>query len=198
MTWASTPVSTQSHTPMRTYLHVSIWTQRRVASRPLKRNRVINGQVWGPATLLQGGRAWPMFKIEVFNALQTRFGLQSIPHSKQPFRTQPHIENEDITWSPQCNMPTTWTNKHRALSPQEVKLDGWFLIHHIVLKTCTIYFKNKFNMGFVFHFYIFGATSWIWTNPSAEGLKFESPSKWNAYEGFKFWTLTMAFAGRRS
>ena len=39
-------------------------------------------------------------------------------------------------------------------------------------------------MSFVFHFYIPGLTSWIWTNPSTEELKFESPSKWNSYEGF--------------
>ena len=39
-------------------------------------------------------------------------------------------------------------------------------------------------MSFVFHFCILGLTSWIWTDPSAEGLKFESPSKWNSYEGF--------------
>ena len=43
---------------------------------------------------------------------------------------------------------------------------------------------HKFNMSFVFHFYILGLTSWIWTNLSIEGLKFESPSKWNSYEGF--------------
>ena len=39
-------------------------------------------------------------------------------------------------------------------------------------------------MSLVFHFYILGLTSWIQTNPSTEGLKFESPSKWNSYEGF--------------
>ena len=36
---------------------------------------------------------------------------------------------------------------------------------------------HTFNMSFVFHFYILGLTSWIWTNPSTEELKFESP--WN-------------------
>ena len=32
---------------------------------------------------------------------------------------------------------------------------------------------HKFNMSFVFHFYILRLTSWIWTNPLTEGLKFE-------------------------
>ena len=64
--------------------------------------------------------------------------LQNIPLSKQPFKTQPQIENEDVTWSPQYNLPATRTNKRRALSLQEVELDGWFLILHIVLETCTI------------------------------------------------------------
>ena len=37
-------------------------------------------------------RAVTEFKIEVFNVLQTLFGP-----SKQPFKTQPRIENADIT-----------------------------------------------------------------------------------------------------
>ena len=80
-----------------------------------------------------------------------------------------------------------------------------------VLHICTIQFMHKFNMGFVFHFYILGCSipvtnrawelkpvtnkaingaakeilmSWIWTNLSTEGLKFESPSKRNSHEGF--------------
>ena len=40
-----------------------------------------------------------------------------------------------------------------------------------------------------FSFYILRLTSWIWTNPSIERLKFESPSKWNSYEGLRSWTL---------
>ena len=61
-----------------------------------------------------------------------------IPLSKQPFKTQTRIENEDVRWSPQYNMPTTRTNRHRALSLREVELDDSFLILHIVLETCTI------------------------------------------------------------
>ena len=69
---------------------------------------------------------------------------------------------------------TTRTNKHRALSLQEMELDGWCLILHIALETCTIYFMHKFSMSFVFHYYILGLASWIWANPS----------KWNSNEGF--------------
>ena len=35
---------------------------------------------------------------------------------------------------------------------------------------------HKCNMSFIFHFYTLGLTCWIWTNPSTETLKFESPS----------------------
>ena len=110
--------------------------------------------------------------------------LQNISLSKQPSKMQPQIENEDVTWSLQYNMPGTRINKRRAFSIQEVELDGWFWILHIVLETCTMYFMNKFSMSFVFHFYIPGLMSWIWTNPLTEELKFESPSQWNSYEGF--------------
>jgi hypothetical protein len=49
---------------------------------------------------------------------------------------------------------------------------------------------HKFNMRFVFHFYILELTAWIRTNCSSGGLKFENPSKWNSYEGFNLehWT----------
>jgi hypothetical protein len=43
---------------------------------------------------------------------------------------------------------------------------------------------QKFNMSSIFHFYILGLTSWIWTSSSTKGLKFENPSKGNSYEGF--------------
>ena len=36
-------------------------------------------------------------EIEVFNALKCDLALQNIPLSIQPFKTQPHIENEDVT-----------------------------------------------------------------------------------------------------
>ena len=76
-------------------------------------------------------RVSAMFKIEVSNALQTRFG----PSKYTSFKTtQPKIENEDVTWSPQYNMPATRTNKRRALSLQTIELDGWFLILHIYCK----------------------------------------------------------------
>jgi hypothetical protein len=50
--------------------------------------------------------------------------LQNIPLSKQPSKTQPQIENEDVTRSPQYNMPATRTNKRRELSLQDMELDG--------------------------------------------------------------------------
>ena len=43
---------------------------------------------------------------------------------------------------------------------------------------------HKFHMSILFHLCNLGLMSWIWTSPSIEGLKFESPSKWNLYEGF--------------
>ena len=122
--------------------------------------------------------------------------FQNIPLSKQPFKTQPRFENEDVPWNPQYNLPVTrTTNKHKALSLQEVELDGRFSILHIVLDTCTISCMHKFNMSFVFQIYILGLTSWIWTRPSIERLNFENPSKWNSYEGFNLehspkWTKT--------
>ena len=64
--------------------------------------------------------------------------LENIPFPKQPFKTQPQIENEDITWSPQFNLHVKRINKRRAWSLQEMKLDDWFLILHVVLETCTI------------------------------------------------------------
>ena len=51
---------------------------------------------------------------------------------------QPGIENENATWSSHYNIPVTKTNKCSALSLQEVKLDGWFLILHIAPETCVI------------------------------------------------------------
>ena len=106
--------------------------------------------------------------------------LQNILFSKQPFKTLSQIENEDVTWSLQCNMVhillSTRTNRHRALSIQ-VELDGWFLVLHIVLTTCIIYFMHKFNMNFVCRFYILGLTSWIWTSSSTERPKFWEPFK---------------------
>jgi hypothetical protein len=121
----------------------------------------------------------PMFKIKVFNALQTRFGPLKYTSLKTTLQNATPNCKWRRHWSPQHNPPTTRINKHRTLSLQEVELDGWFLILHTILKTCTIKSIQKFNMRFVFHFYILRLTPWIWTNPSTERLKLESPSKWN-------------------
>ena len=92
---------------------------------------------------------------------------------------QPHIENEDVTWSPQYNMLVTRTNKRRGLPLQEVELARW-LIHNSSHCTGNMYHPydscTRLIKSFVFHFYILGPTSRIWTNPSTEELKFESPS----------------------
>ena len=50
--------------------------------------------------------------------------LQNTPLSKPPLKTQPQIENEDVTRSPEHNLPATRTNKCRALSLQTIELDG--------------------------------------------------------------------------
>ena len=122
-----------------------------------------------------------VFKIDVFNALQN---ILYLSQNQPTFQMQPQMENEDVTWSLQYTLLAKRINKRRALSLQEVELKGWFLFLHIVLKTCTIEVMRMFNMSFIFHFYVLGLTSCIWTSPSTEALKFETPSKWNSYEGF--------------
>ena len=79
-----------------------------------------------------------MFKIEVFNALQMWLGPSKYTSFKTTLHNATQIEKEDITWSPQYNLHATTTNKRRALLLQDVELAGWFLILHIVLKTCTL------------------------------------------------------------
>ena len=59
-------------------------------------------------------------------------------------------------------------------------------------KVVELCFKD--SLAFVLHFHILDMVSWIWTNPSTDRLKFESPSKWNSSQGFNFehcrWCLT--------
>ena len=83
--------------------------------------------------------------------------LQNIPLLKQPFQTQPEIEIEDATWGPQYNLPAIRTNKRRALSLQEVGLDGWFLILHIILEIHT----NVNHAQVLYEFCISFLHSWI-------------------------------------
>ena len=93
--------------------------------------------------------------------------------------------SQDVTWSPWYNLRVTRTNKRRTLSPHEAEIDmvdSWLF---------TLYRKHvPYN----------SCTSWIWVlycisifldwrlgfEPTLQlkGLKFESPSKWNSYEGF--------------
>ena len=86
----------------------------------------------------------------------------------------PLSKYEDITWSPRYNLPATRTNKRRALSLQEVELDGWFLILHIVLETYTIEFMHKFKMNYVYSWidvldlnHPFICICWSWVAPKA-------------------------------
>ena len=50
---------------------------------------------------------------------------------------------------------------------------------HVPYNSCTSLIQILY-----LHFYIPRSTPGIWTNLSTEELKFESPSKWNSYEGF--------------
>ena len=139
--------------------------------------------MWGSTTRTTAG--WGQCsRLKSSMPFKRDLGLQRIPLSKQPFKTQPQIENADITWSPHHNLHVTRTNKCKAFSLQAIELYGWVLILHVALNICTILLMHKFNMNFIFHFYILGLTSWIWTNRSTKELKFESPSKWDSYEGF--------------
>jgi hypothetical protein len=82
----------------------------------------------------------------------------------------------------------------------------WLILHsshptarkHVPHNSCA-----KFHMSFVFQFYIIlGWTSWIWTNTSIEGLRFDSPSKLGscAVATFMWWLQAKGAstrAGRR-
>ena len=115
-------------------------------------------------------------------AFKRDLALQNIPLSKQqPFKTQPQVQNEDVPWSPQYHLPATRTNKRRTFSLQEVELDGWFLLLHIILKTCTsvirvLYFISMF-LDWRLKFFL--------TNSSIETLKFKMKLIW----GLQSWTL---------
>ena len=61
----------------------------------------------------------------------------------QPFKMQPQIENEQVTWSPQYNVLATRINKRRAVSLQEVELE-WLILNpshlywqHVPYNSCT-------------------------------------------------------------
>ena len=97
---------------------------------------------------------------------------------------------EDITWSPQYNLHATRTNKRRALSLQEVEVDAWFLILHIVLETCTTSFKHKFNMSFICHFYTIGLMCWIWTNLQLKRWSLKALQN-ELIWGLQTWTLVV-------
>ena len=120
-----------------------------------------------------GGGA--MFKIEVFNVFQMRFG----PSKCTSLKTTPN-------WKWRRHLKSSiYSARHKNQQVQGIvntrRRVRWLILnsshctgnmYHIIM--------HKFSMSFVIHFCILGLMSWIWTNPSAEILKFESPSKWNS------------------
>ena len=130
-----------------------------------------------------------VFKIEVFDALQTRFGPSQYTSLKYSFKSQPQIENEDVTWSPRYNLPATRTNKHRALSLQEVELDGWFLIY----SHCTENMYHIIHAQVYYEFCISFLYSWIdvldSNQPFDWGAKIWEPFKMKLIWGLQSWAL---------
>ena len=142
--------------------------------------------IWGLQTWTMAESLGQMFKIEVFNALlNTDLALQTIPLSKQPFKTQPQLESEDVTWSPQYNLSTTRTNKRRALSLQTVELDGWFsnsshcTRKHVPHNSCTSWIR-------VLYFISIFLDRRLRFEPTFQlkGWNLKTLQKWNSYEAF--------------
>jgi hypothetical protein len=172
--------------PQRDFLCIFLaWVAMAKSQRPVVMDK-LSSSVWSTPQSLDTIHA--VFKIEVLNALQTRFG---------PFKCIcTSLKTTSSKGNPNLKMKTSLEflhisaqlknqHKRRALSLQEVELDGWFLILHVVMETCIIWkYSTSLIWVFLFHFDILRLTFWSWTNPSTEGLEFESPSKWNSYEGF--------------
>jgi hypothetical protein len=121
-----------------------------------------------------------VFKIEVFNAFQMQFGpskhtslkttLQIIAtptwkrrrrHSKSSIRSARH-KNQQAQGIVTTRSGVRWLTLNSS--------------HHRWI-TYDIIHAQMSNTSFVCHFYILGLMSWIWTNPSVDGLKF-----WGALE----------------
>jgi len=102
-------------------------------------------------------------KLSALCAVGTCITMCSRLKASMPFKPDlalqnaTQIENEDFSWSPQYNLPTTRTNERMSLSLQEVELDGWFVILQIVLETCTyhILFMHKFNVSVLYFISVF-------------------------------------------
>ena len=78
---------------------------------------------------VENGWFYPVFKIEVFNALQTWFRPSKYTSLKQPFKTQPQVENEGVTRRPQYNSPATRTNKRRACIVTTRSRARWLILN---------------------------------------------------------------------
>ena len=106
-----------------------------------------------------------------------------------PFKTQPQIENEVVTWSPQYNLPATRTNKRRALSLQRSRV-RWLIL---ISSHCIGNMYHIIQAQTQYEFCISFLYSWI------DVLHLNQPSKWSAeiWEPFKMkliwglqsWTL---------
>jgi len=132
-----------------------------------------------------------VFKIEVFNALQTWVGPSKYTSPKTTlqiatpnWKWRRHLEVLNIICPSQ--EPTGVGHCHY----KKVELNDCFLILHIRLETCTIQFMHKFNMNYVFHFYL---NSWIdvldLNQPFNWRSEFWEPFKMKLIWGLQSWTL---------
>ena len=91
----------------------------------------------------------------------------SLKHN--PSKRSPKLKIEDVTWSPQCALLGTRTNKHKALSKQEVELDGWCVSNS---SHCTENMFHIIHARVPYECCISFLCSWI----VVLDLKFERPS----------------------
>jgi hypothetical protein len=74
----------------------------------------------------------------------------------------------------------------------------WLMLNssHCIGNMYRIKSMHKLNTSFVLHFYILRSTSWIWTNPSTDAMKFEiEPFKMKLVRGLQSWTLHHPVSG---
>ena len=81
----------------------------------------------------------------------------SLKHN--PSKRNPKLKIEDVTWSPQCALLGTRTNKHKALSKQEVELDGWCVSNS---SHCTENMFHIIHARVPYECCISFLCSWIW------------------------------------
>ena len=102
-----------------------------------------------------------------------------------PLKRDPELKIKTPLERLQRHLPVTRINKcSRAFSVQEVGSDGWsqfFTLYwkRVPCNSCTSLIWVLYSIS-IFLDWRLGSEP----NPSVEWLKFESPSKWNSYEGF--------------